>query len=198
MPGYPKTHLIVGIVTNDRKNRFADGRCFNTSAIVIPLEEIVECGRRNPQHPIPARRRTRTQLNERQAARGEPVQRSRISIEGFLFMAAKLHESFAIHPGPWLRDQVIKSYGMTVTSAADHRKVTRSVLSRILNDNARLASMMAIRFEKAFGISAATLLRMQLLHDLTTAKLKASSSMSVSRVPPPTELRRVWNLLSAH
>ncbi|MAO04719.1 MAG: addiction module antidote protein, HigA family [Citromicrobium sp.] len=113
-------------------------------------------------------------------------------------MAAKLHESFAIHPGPWLRDQVIKSYGMTVTSAADHRKVTRSVLSRILNDNARLASMMAIRFEKAFGISAATLLRMQLLHDLTTAKLKASSSMSVSRVPPPTELRRVWNLLSAH
>tara|TARA_B100000378_G_C17915066_1_gene367623 strand:- start:37 stop:183 length:147 start_codon:yes stop_codon:yes gene_type:complete len=42
MPGYPKTHLIVGIVTNDRKNRFADGRCFNTSAIVIPLEEIVE------------------------------------------------------------------------------------------------------------------------------------------------------------
>ena len=42
MPDYPKTHLIVGIVTNDRKNRFADGRCFNTSAIVIPLEEIVE------------------------------------------------------------------------------------------------------------------------------------------------------------
>lgn len=112
-------------------------------------------------------------------------------------MAAKLHESFAIHPGPWLRDQVINSYGMTVTSAADHLQVTRSVLSRILNDNARLASMMAIRFEKAFGISAATLLRIRLLHDLTTAKLKASS-MSVSRVPPPTELHSVWNLLSAH
>ena len=39
---YPGTHLLVGIVTNDRKNRFADGRCIHTSAIVSPLEEIVE------------------------------------------------------------------------------------------------------------------------------------------------------------
>jgi hypothetical protein len=42
LPDYPWIHLIVGIVTNDRKNRFADGRCIHTSAIVTPLEEIVE------------------------------------------------------------------------------------------------------------------------------------------------------------
>ena len=42
LPAYPGTHLLVGIVTNDRKNRFADGRCIHTSAIVSPLEEIVE------------------------------------------------------------------------------------------------------------------------------------------------------------
>lgn len=95
-----------------------------------------------------------------------------------------MHESFAIHPGPWLREQVIKPYGMTVTSAANHLQVTRSALTQMLDGNARLNPLMAIRFEKAFGISAATLLRMQLSHDLTKAKLK-ESSISISRVPPP-------------
>ena len=42
LPAYPGTHLLVGIVTNDRKSRFPDGRCIHTSAIVTPLEEIVE------------------------------------------------------------------------------------------------------------------------------------------------------------
>ena len=42
LPAYPGTNLLVGIVTNDRKNRFTDGRCIHTSAIVTPLEEIVE------------------------------------------------------------------------------------------------------------------------------------------------------------
>ena len=41
LPAYPGTHILVGIVTNDRKNRFADGRCIHTSAIVTPLEQIV-------------------------------------------------------------------------------------------------------------------------------------------------------------
>ena len=87
-------------------------------------------------------------------------------------MAVKLHESFAIHLGPWLREQVIKPYGMTVTSAANHLQVTKSALTQMLDGNARLTPLMAMRFEKAFGISAATLLRMQLSHDLTKAKLK--------------------------
>ena len=99
-------------------------------------------------------------------------------------MAVELHESFAIHPGPWLRDQVIKPYGMTVTSAADHLQVTRSALRKVMDGNARLTPLMAMRFEKVFGISAATLLRMQLWRDLTRAKLKASL-LSISRVPPP-------------
>ena len=42
LPAYPGTHILVGIVTNDRKNRFADGRCIHTSALITPFEEIVE------------------------------------------------------------------------------------------------------------------------------------------------------------
>lgn len=51
-------------------------------------------------------------------------------------MTVELHESFAVHPGPWLYEQVIKPYGMTVTSAAVHLQVTRSALSKVMNGNA--------------------------------------------------------------
>lgn len=101
-------------------------------------------------------------------------------------MTVELHESLAIHPGPWLHEQVIKPYGITITSSAVHLQVTRSGLTRMLDGNARLTPLLAMRFQKAFGISAAKLLRMQLTHDLTKAKLKASS-VSLSRVPPPAE-----------
>ena len=42
LPEYPATYLLVGIVTGDRKSRFADGRCIHTSAIVTPLKQVVE------------------------------------------------------------------------------------------------------------------------------------------------------------
>lgn len=42
MPNYLDTHLLVGMVTNDHESRFPDGRCIHTSAIVTPLEEIVD------------------------------------------------------------------------------------------------------------------------------------------------------------
>lgn len=101
-------------------------------------------------------------------------------------MAIELRDNFAIHPGLWLREEVIKPYRMTVSVAADHLGVTRSVLSRVLNGNARLTPLMAIRFEQAFGISTEAMLRMQLSHDLVKAKLKASS-ISISRVLRPPE-----------
>lgn len=99
-------------------------------------------------------------------------------------MAITLHDSFAIHPGPWLLEEILKAYRMTVTQAAGHLGVTRPALSRMLNGHAALSPEMAIRFEKAFGLSAATLLRMQSAHDLARAK-RAAGLMRVMRVPEP-------------
>jgi len=99
-------------------------------------------------------------------------------------MAIMLHDSFAVHPGPWLLEEIVKPYGMSVTGAASHLGVTRPALSRMLNGHAALTPEMAIRFEKAFGVSAATLLRMQSAHDLAQAKREAGS-IHVERVPEP-------------
>ena len=81
-------------------------------------------------------------------------------------MVIKLHSSFAIHPGPWLKRNVIDHFALSVTDAADHLSVSRQSLSKLLNGRKGLTTEMAIRFEKAFGLKADTLLRMQSAHEV--------------------------------
>lgn len=45
-------------------------------------------------------------------------------------------------------------------------------MSNLLNRHAGLSAEMAIRFEKAFGVRADTLMRMQAAHDLARAREK--------------------------
>ena len=85
-------------------------------------------------------------------------------------MAIKLHSSFAVHPGAWLRSEIVEPHGLTVTVAAEKLKVTRQAMSNLLNGNAGLSADMAIRFEKGFGLRADTLLRMQAAYDLAQAR----------------------------
>lgn len=99
-------------------------------------------------------------------------------------MAVKLHSSFAIHPGPFIKAEVLDHYGMTVVKTAEHLGVSRPSLNNMLNGKASLSPEMAMRFEKAFGISAGTLLRMQSNHDLAKAQAVADT-IHVERVPEP-------------
>lgn len=84
-------------------------------------------------------------------------------------MAIKLHDSFAVHPGAWLRAEIVEPAGLSVTALAERLRVTRQAASNLLNGNAGLSAEMAIRFEKAFGLKAATLMRMQAAHALAEA-----------------------------
>ncbi len=85
-------------------------------------------------------------------------------------MAIKLHPSFAVHPGAWLKTEIIEPHGLNVTVAAEKLGVTRQAMSSLLNGRAGLSAEMAIRFEKAFGLRADTVLRMQAAHDLAEAR----------------------------
>ena len=85
-------------------------------------------------------------------------------------MAIKLHSTFAVHPGKWLRAEIVEPAGRNVTEIAERLHVTRQAMSNLLNGNAGLSAEVAIRFEKAFGLSAATLLRMQAAHELSEAR----------------------------
>ncbi|HEY0310873.1 MAG TPA: HigA family addiction module antitoxin [Allosphingosinicella sp.] len=84
-------------------------------------------------------------------------------------MAIKLHSSFAVHPGVWLRAEIVEPAGLSVTGLAERLHVTRQAASNLLNGNAGLSAEMAIRWEKAFGVRADTLMRMQAAHELANA-----------------------------
>lgn len=99
-------------------------------------------------------------------------------------MAVKLHPSIYQHPGPWLRAEVLDHYRMNISAAADHLKVTRVAMSNLVNGKASLSLDMAIRFEKAFGVSAATLLRMQANYDLANAD-SVRKAIKVERLLEP-------------
>lgn len=85
-------------------------------------------------------------------------------------MAIMVHPSFAVHPGAWLREEMVEPRGLSVTDLAKHLGVSRQALSTLLNGRAGLTAEMAIRFEKAFGLKADTLYRMQTAHELAQAR----------------------------
>ena len=85
-------------------------------------------------------------------------------------MAVKLSAFFAVHPGVWLREEIVEPHGLGVTELAKHFGVSRQAMSTLLNGRVGLTADMAIRFEKAFGLKADTLCRMQTAHELAGAR----------------------------
>ncbi|MBA4163643.1 MAG: addiction module antidote protein, HigA family [Erythrobacter sp.] len=83
-----------------------------------------------------------------------------------------MHPSIRVHPGPWMQRTYLDHYGISVTEVAKHLGVSRQNMSALLNGRAAMSAMMALRFEKAFGISAQTLLAMQVGYDLAQVQLR--------------------------
>jgi addiction module HigA family antidote len=78
------------------------------------------------------------------------------------------------HPGGFIRHEIIEPLDLTVTGAAGALGVTRAALSALLNERAHLSPEMALRIEKAFGVSMDTLMRMQNSYDIAQTRKKES------------------------
>lgn len=74
------------------------------------------------------------------------------------------------HPGGFVKSEIIEALGLSVTDAALVLGVTRPALSALLNERARLSPEMALRIEKAFGVSMDTLMRMQNSYDIAQTR----------------------------
>jgi antitoxin HigA-1 len=77
------------------------------------------------------------------------------------------------HPGGFIKHEIISPLGLSVTAAAEALDVTRAALSALLNERAVLSADMAVRIEKAFGVSMDTLMRMQNSYDIAQARKRA-------------------------
>ena len=81
---------------------------------------------------------------------------------------------YPVHPGEFVRYEIVGPLGLSVTDAARVLGVSRPALSALFHEHVRLSSEMAIRIEKAFGVSMATLLRMQNSYDIAQAREQAA------------------------
>ena len=87
------------------------------------------------------------------------------------------------HPGGFVKTEIIEPLGLSVTDAAQALGVTRPALSALLNERASLSSEMALRIEKAFGVSMDTLMRMQNSFEIAQAR-KREGEIKVSPFHP--------------
>jgi addiction module HigA family antidote len=88
-----------------------------------------------------------------------------------------------VHPGDFIRTEIIAAHGLSVTAAAKVLGVSRPALSNLLNERANLSGEMALRLEKAFGVSMDTLMRMQAAYDIAQAR-KNAAKIHVRRYHP--------------
>ena len=89
------------------------------------------------------------------------------------------------HPGGFIRRELIEELGLSVTEGAKILGVTRPTLSQLLNEHVSLSPEMALRVEKAFGISIDTLLGMQNAFDIAEVRRRAGE-IQVNRYVPRT------------
>jgi antitoxin HigA-1 len=85
------------------------------------------------------------------------------------------------HPGDFIRTEIIKPAGLSVTAAAIALRVSRPALSSLLNGRADLSGDMALRIEKAFGVQMDTLMRMQASYDIAQTR-KREKRIHVRRI----------------
>lgn len=85
-----------------------------------------------------------------------------------------------VHPGDLLKHELLGSLGLTVGDAARALHVSDIELSSILNEEMRLPAEIALRIEKAFGVSMDTLMRMQCSYDIATMR-KREDEIEVER-----------------
>jgi len=100
-----------------------------------------------------------------------------ITIEG-----GKMEMINPVHPGLLVKE-CIDELGLSVAEASKGLGITRQQLYNVIAGRSSVTLEMAIRFEKAFGSTADTWLRMQMNHDLAQMRTRASS-IAVERFMP--------------
>jgi antitoxin HigA-1 len=90
-----------------------------------------------------------------------------------------------VHPGSFVKSEIVEPLGLTVTAAATALGVTRPAVSALFNERAALSPEMALRIEKAFGVSMDTLMRMQNSYDIAEARERADAIDVKPFVPSP-------------
>ncbi len=75
-----------------------------------------------------------------------------------------IHEP--LHPGLIIKDVLIDSTGLTISEAAERLGVTRTTLSRLLNQHSSISPEMALRLSKLLNTSVDMWVNLQSQYDI--------------------------------
>ena len=92
------------------------------------------------------------------------------------------------HPGELVREDILAELGLNISRASEILGVRRATLSDLLRGKSAITSDMALRLEKAFGVSMDLLLKMQAGYDAAQAR-KRASTIRVRRYIPEGDVR---------
>ncbi|MCH9689154.1 MAG: HigA family addiction module antidote protein [Gammaproteobacteria bacterium] len=84
-----------------------------------------------------------------------------------------------VHPGVILRDVLIDSTDLTISEAAERLGVTRTTLSRLLNQHAGISPEMALRLSKLLSTSIDMWVNFQSQYDIWHIKMHCGSEINI-------------------
>jgi addiction module HigA family antidote len=89
-----------------------------------------------------------------------------------------------IHPGEFLREDVLPETGLSVSAAAKALGISRQMLHEILAERKPLSAVMCLKISRLFGSSPEMWMRLQSTYDLKKAASDKKVMERVSRIVP--------------
>ena len=94
-----------------------------------------------------------------------------------------MSDAHPIHPGSYIRENVLEPRGLTVSEAAKLIGVSRPSLSNFLNGKVSATPNMAARLERTFGVSAVKILDLQTEYETQAPKTGDAAQQARAYVP---------------
>src|SRR5271165_4985661 len=91
-----------------------------------------------------------------------------------------------VHPGEIIKEDILPSLGLSVTSAAKALGVSRQMLHGILAKRRPLSAVMCLKVSRLFGSSPEVWMRLQATYDLKKAEQNRKVMERVRRIVPAT------------
>jgi addiction module HigA family antidote len=89
-----------------------------------------------------------------------------------------------IHPGEYLREDILPEAGLSVSAAAKALGVSRQMLHDILAERKPLSAVMCLKVSRLFGSSPEMWMRLQAAYDLKKASQDKKVMERVARIVP--------------
>ncbi len=90
----------------------------------------------------------------------------------------------AIHPGEFLREDILPETGLSVSAAARALGVSRQMLHDVLAERKPLSAVMCLKISRLFGSSPEMWMRLQATYDLKKAAQDKKVMERVARIVP--------------